>query len=296
MFSDTHFHLLYLCEKGIDAAPILRQLAERGTEFALDIGTKPDDIGRRIAVFQNALDATDSPDIKEKIKKFLAFSMGIWPAKEAIEDRENAVRALERSFRLAARDSLIAHNVAALGECGLDHHWNPSGVDGRGEGDFDKKIISGEAELFEAQLELGRSLGLPVIVHSREAFEGTLSCIDNVGYHRGVIHCFSYDIPEARAFLDRGWHISFSGAITYTKNARLDSMRALVGFVPRDRILIETDAPFLAPVPYRGKPNTPVWVEHVYRFAASCLETTPEALSALVDENAAKLFSRPAGC
>jgi TatD DNase family protein len=287
MFSDTHFHLLYLSEKGIDAAQILVRLAERDTAFALDIGTKPDDIGERIAVFQNALGAIDSPDIQEKIKKFLAFSMGIWPAKEAIEDRENAVRTLERSFRSVAGDS---PRVAALGECGLDHHWNPSGVDGRGEEDFDEKIIAGEAELFEAQLSLARALGLPVVVHSREAFDGTLSCIRNVGYHRGIIHCFSYDIPEARAFLDLGWHISFSGAITYAKKARLDSVRALLAFVPRDRILIETDAPFLAPVPYRGKTNTPVWVEHVYRFAASCLETTPEALSALVDENAQRLL------
>ena len=104
------------------------------------------------------------------------------------------------------------------------------------------------------------------------------------------MHCYSYGIEEARKFLDLGWYISFSGSVTYTKKAKLEEMKALLQFIPEDRILCETDAPYLAPVPCRGQPNTPYLVQHVYEYVAAARKTSPEALSALVDENAKKLF------
>jgi TatD DNase family protein len=290
MFSDTHFHLQYLAEKDEDVAAMLCALAARDTAFALDIGTEVHDIDARLATLGGVLDSIDDPDVAKSITAFLRFSLGIWPHKESIIDRQQRLNALRADFERVRADAPLFSRIVALGECGLDHHWNPSGADKRNADDFDAKIVAGEAELFESLLHLARELTLPVIVHSRDAFDGTLSCISNVGYDCGVIHCYSYGIPEARAFLNRGWYISFSGAITYAKKSQADGVAELVRFVPRDRLLIETDAPYLAPVPHRGKTNTPILVEHVYRCAAGHLGISPEELSLLVDENAKALF------
>jgi len=292
MFSDTHFHLQYLSQKDENVADILLSLALRDTFFALDIGTEAHDFDARLFALQKALDLLPDAKITQKIASFLHFSLGIWPHKDAIIDRENMVNALKSEFLRVHDDAALAARVVALGECGLDHHWNPSGVDKRDSGDFDSRIITGEAELFEQLLCLARELSLPVIVHSRDAFDGTLSCITNAGYDNGIIHCFSYGINEARAFLNRGWYISFSGAITYAKKSQIQDMGDLLRFIPRDRLLIETDAPYLAPVPHRGKTNTPVMVELVYRFAASQLQISPEELSLVIDQNITKLFGK----
>jgi TatD DNase family protein len=290
MFSDTHFHLAHLAERGQNIASLFTALAERGTAFALDIGNKPNDIDTRLSVMRHALDSIDSDKIKSQVKNFLFFAMGIWPSRDAIVDRERAVKMLQDDFLRAKSTDELSTKIAALGECGVDHHWNPSGADNRSQDGFTAKIITGEVELFEAQLSLARSLDLPVIVHSRDAFDSTLSCIANVGYDRGVIHCFSYDIPQARAFLERGWYISFSGSITYVKKQAIDAMQSLLKFVPRDRFLLETDSPFLAPVPERGNINTPILIEHIYAFASELLGTSAEELSALVDANVRNLF------
>ena len=112
----------------------------------------------------------------------------------------------------------------------------------------------------------------------------------NVGYDKVIIHCYSYGIEEVRAFLDRGWYIAFGGAVTYNKKAKLEAVKELLRFVPSDRFLCETDAPYLAPVPLRGTVNTPVNVEHVYNFIAEVRGMSPEELSNLVDENIKMLF------
>ena len=226
-------------------------------------------------------------------RNFMYFSAGIWPDVGAIHDRDNQMKKLKESILAAAESGdqdTLHRKVIAIGECGIDHHWNPSGEDGRCESDFDEQTYRGERELFEAHLELARELALPVIVHSRDGFEDTLDCLKNVGYDNGIIHCYSYGIDEARAFLDRGWYIAFGGAITYNKKAKLEAVKELLRFVPEDRFLCETDAPYLAPVPLRGTVNTPVNVEHVYNFAADVRGVTPEALSATVDDNIKRLF------
>jgi TatD DNase family protein len=287
LFSDTHFHLQHLADGHIDLTQTFLALAARNCAFALDIGTKSDDLPRRISLAEQVFREIEDSQTAEKCRRMLHFSGGIWPAKEAILDRNAQVAALQSHLTVALS---VRRPLCALGECGLDHHWNPAGVDLRSEDDFDSAILRGEAELFEMQLDLARTLELPVIVHSRDAFEGTLGCIKNIGWHRGVIHCFSYGIEEARSFLDLGWRISFSGSITYTKKTRLDDMKRLLAFIPQDRLLLETDAPYLAPVPFRGQVNTPILVEQVYRFAAELLNLEIEALSALIDRNARELF------
>ena len=294
MFSDTHFHFkMMTTERGVNGVEVLTTMAQRFCFFGLDIGTHCDDLAERQACVESAVAGISDSGLAAKAREFMYFSAGIWPDVGAIHDRENQMKKLRESIKAteASSDQDTLHRkVVAVGECGIDHHWNPSGEDGRCESDFDTATYQGERELFEAHLELAREMNLPVIVHSRDGFEDTLDCLKNIGYDNGIIHCYSYGIYEARAFLDRGWYIAFGGAITYNKKAKLEAVKELLRFVPADRFLCETDAPYLAPVPLRGTVNTPVNVEHVYNFAAEVRGTTPDALSNLVDENIKNLF------
>ena len=294
MFSDTHFHFKMMTEeRGVDGVEVLTQLARRDCFFGLDIGTRAGDLqGRQLAVEKCIAGVADAR-LADKARSFMYFSAGIWPDVESIKDRENQVKLLRDSIIAASADpdqDTLNRKIIAVGECGLDHHWNPSGEDGRCEEDFDEQVYRGERELFEAQIELARELKLPVIVHSRDAFEDTLECINNIGYHNGIIHCYSYGIEEARTFLDLGWYIALGGGITYTKQSKLEQMQQLIRFIPSDHLLTETDAPYLAPVPFRGQANTPVLVEHVFNYIAQTRGITVDELNATVDSNIKSLF------
>ena len=294
MFSDTHFHFkMMTTERGIDGTEVLEALAKRDCKFALDIGTRCDDLIEREAVVEKAISQIKNSSYADKARKFMYFSSVFWPDVSEIHDRFNAVKKLEESIQAVNSSSdadILNRKVIAIGEGGLDHHWNPSGADGRTESDFDEKTSEGERELFMMQLELAKKYELPFIVHSRDAFEQSVECIKQTGYHNGIIHCYSYGIEQARVFLDLGWYIAFGGGVTYTKKAKMDDMKKLLQFVPQDRFLCETDAPYLAPVPFRGQTNTPVLIEHVYDFIAQSRSCTKEELSATVDENIKKLF------
>ena len=294
MFSDTHFHFkMMTTERGVNGVEVLSAMAARNCFFGLDIGTHCDDLTERQACVEKSIAGISDSGLAARARSFMYFTAGIWPDLGAIHDRENQMKILRQSIEAAQTDGdqdTLNRRIVAVGECGLDHHWNPSGEDGRCESDFDTETYKGERELFEAQLELAQELKLPVIVHSRDAFEDTLDCLKNVGYDKGIIHCYSYGIEEARAFLDRGWYIAFGGAVTYNKKAKLEAVKELLRFVPSDRFLCETDAPYLAPVPLRGTVNTPVNVEHVYNFIAEVRGMSPEELSNLVDENIKMLF------
>jgi TatD DNase family protein len=275
----------------------------RAYRFVLDIGTKSGDFSSRL---KSAREASGPAGLPE----FLHFSCGLWPDSDTIADRGASLAALESDVvemlnlaRSRAKENSADRAYAALGECGLDRYWNGSaaaeriaalkagemaaGDDGPGTTD-----LAGEEELFGAQLELAKKYSLPVIVHSRDAFDATLGCIRNASYDSGVIHCFSYGKDEARAFLDRGWHISFPGNITWAKKeADRERIASLVRYVPRDRLLLETDAPYLTPAPHRGKTNTPLLIEHTYARAAEILGLDVASLAALVEANARELFT-----
>ena len=294
MFSDTHFHFKMMTEeRGIDGVEALTTMASRDCFFGLDIGTRAGDLqGRQLAV-EKCIAAIADSRLADKARSFMYFTAGIWPDVDSIKDRENQMKILRDSVQSAANDKdqdTLHRRVIAIGECGLDHHWNPSGADSRCEDDFDELLYRGERELFESQIELARELKLPVIVHSRDAYEDTLECIKNIGYDNGIIHCYSYGIDEARTFLDRGWYIALGGGITYTKKSKLEQMEALIRYIPSDRLLTETDAPYLAPVPFRGQANTPVLVEHIFNYLAQVRGLSLENLNQLVDENIKKLF------
>ena len=280
-------------ERGINGVETLTTMASRDCFFGLDIGTRAGDLqGRQLAV-EKCIAAIADSRLADKTRDFMYFTAGIWPDVDSIKDRENQMKILRDSVQSAANDNdqdTLHRRVIAIGECGLDHHWNPSGADGRCEDDFDEQLYRGERELFESQIELARELKLPVIVHSRDAYEDTLECIKNIGYDNGIIHCYSYGIDEARTFLDRGWYIALGGGITYTKKSKLEQMEALIRYIPSDRLLTETDAPYLAPVPFRGQANSPVLVEHVFNYLAQVRGLSLENLNQLVDENIKKLF------
>jgi TatD DNase family protein len=171
--------------------------------------------------------------------------------------------------------------TAAVGETGLDYHYSA-------------KTALAQVQLFERQLALARELGLPVIVHSREAEEDTLRCLrahaaqwSGDPERLGVLHCFTGGAEFADRLLDLGYHISFSGIVTF-RNA--DSLRAVAGRVPPNRLLIETDTPYLAPVPMRGKKNEPAYLRYVAEEIARVREAAVDEVSALTSANAERLF------
>lgn len=286
MFSDTHFHFHHLVdERGLDGKEILGQLVRRNTFFGMDIGTKSDDLSERFMQLEKSISSLPAENQKSA-ENMIFYSAGIWPDVDSIKNRNAEFESLKNQIEnFPKKEKLVA-----IGECGLDHHWNPSGADGRSEDDFDKSVFEGERELFEMQIGLSQKLNLPVVVHSRDAFEETLDVLKNMDAEKGIIHCFSYGKNAARAFLDRGFYIAFGGAVTYTKKSKLDEMKELLRFVPDDRILLETDSPYLAPVPFRGKTNTPVLVEYVYDFIAEARGVSSENLSETVDANIRSLF------
>ena len=298
MYSDTHFHFEHTTvrdnkENKVNGVEILTEMARRKCFFGLDIGTESDDLLLRQQVIDNTIAMMKDTLLADRARKFIYFAAAIWPSVEEIKDRFNSIKTLKEQILQAEKNDdgeTLHRKIIAIGECGLDHHWNPSGVDGRCESDFDQKMFDAERELFEMQLEYAKELNLPVIIHSRDAFQDTLDCIKNVGYDNGIIHCYSYGVEEAKAFLDRGWYISFSGGVTYTKKSKMEAMKELLLLIPEDRILLETDSPYLAPVPLRGQMNTPVNVEHTYKYIAEIRGVEVEKLSDIVDSNVKTLF------
>lgn len=320
MFSDTHFHFSMIknCLQN-SAVNIVKQMVNQNCFFALDIGTKSEDVFSRANEITKTISEL-SENERTFAEKFFFQSAGIWPAKDAIQNRKTEIEKLKKAIvqfeNQKSNDKIASENfsfekklldknpnekksfntnsfpkkICAIGECGCDHHWNPNGADGRNEEDFPPEILFGENELFEMQLSLAKKMQLPIIVHSRDAFFDTLSCIKNAGYDNGIIHCFSYGIDEAKKFLERGWFLSFSGSVTYTKKSRLDDMKKLLCLVPSEQLLCETDAPYLSPVPHRGEVNTPANVSFVYEFVAKMRGVSVETLSKTVDENCKRLF------
>jgi TatD DNase family protein len=171
--------------------------------------------------------------------------------------------------------------VVAIGECGLDYY-------------YDKSDRAAQRERFEAHIEAARATGLPLIVHTRDAEEDTAEILGRAvkqGGVTGVLHCFTGSADLARKALDLGFFISLSGIVTF-KNAR--DLQDTAKQVPLDRLLVETDSPFLAPVPHRGKPCEPAFVADTAAFAAELRGEAPETLAEATTANFFRLFNRAA--
>ncbi len=173
-------------------------------------------------------------------------------------------------------EALTTHDkVVAIGETGLDYYR-----------DLSPRYL--QEQLFREHLELARSLDLPVIVHNRRADRDLLPVLQAVGYRRGVLHCFSSTSEFARQAIDFGLHISFTGSVTYGKNLNEEVLQA----VGLDRVMVETDCPYLTPVPHRGKTNEPAYVRLVAEKLADICDTSLEEVARITTTNAQRLFDR----
>ena len=265
MLFDTHCHLDD-DQLSSDLAGVLRQARASGVGYAVAVAVDAASSQRLCDRFSPKGNLAD-PSKNDPVK--IRATTGIHPnhiAKEPPGAWE-MVEALARSGQ-----------AVALGETGLDRHWNDT--------PFDQQL-----DYFGKHLNLARELDLPVVIHCREAVEDMVSFLRevwaNAGPVRGVMHSFSGDSTFAQVCLDLGLMISFSGVLTY-KNAQ--SLRDVAKGLPRDRILVETDAPYLAPVPKRGKRNEPAYVAFTAMTLAELWGLTLEEVSAITTHNALKLF------
>ena len=197
------------------------------------------------------------------------FSAGIHP------HRAGAYAGRPAEAARLALEAVRARSGVALGEIGLDYHY-----------DFAPRDV--QREVFAAQLDAAVTAGLPVVIHTREASDDTFALLRNAGPGlRSVMHCFTGTRDEARQALELGAVISLAGILTFPK---AESLRDVARFVPEDRLLVETDAPFLAPVPHRGKRNEPAWVAETLAALAAARGTSIEAMSAAVKKTSGMFF------
>jgi len=169
--------------------------------------------------------------------------------------------------------------TVAVGETGLDYHYEHSPRD-------DQK------RWFRHQIELAKRLGKPLVVHTRDADDDTLAILRETRPEQGVIHCFTGGPERARAYLDLGFHISIAGVVTFRNAAELQEAARIV---PLDRLMVETDCPYLAPIPFRGKRNEPAHVRLVAEKIAELKGVPLEEIAARTTENARRFFGLPAG-
>jgi TatD DNase family protein len=196
---------------------------------------------------------------------FIYATVGVHP--------HDAAKATPETF--AAMETLAAETkVLAIGEIGLDYHY-----------DFSPRDV--QREVFVAQLELAARAGKPIVIHTREAWEDTMLVLREHCSGAGIIHCFSGGPAEARQALDLGFCLSFGGVITFPK---AEALREAARMTPEDRLLLETDAPYLAPVPKRGKRNEPAFLVETARRLAEVRGTSPERIAETTTANFERLL------
>ena len=254
--ADSHFHSVAMADRGLDPGAILSDLRAGGAGPMLDVAITPDDVGR-----QRALTGA-VPGV--------FYSCGLHPGSTGRPDWQEALAAVERE--------IAGGTYHAVGETGLDWY--------RMYAPRERQL-----HLFQAHLQLAARHHLPIIVHNRQADADTLQQIRDAHLPTpGVMHCFSSDPEWVDRFVDAGMYISFAGNLTF-RNA--ENLRESVVRVPEDRLLIETDAPFLAPHPFRGRDNHPAMVAHTLVRAAELRGVAPEHLAERTAENLARLLSVP---
>ncbi|MBE6693819.1 MAG: TatD family deoxyribonuclease [Ruminococcaceae bacterium] len=209
-------------------------------------------------------------------RDFMYAAVGIHP-----EDAQNlsldAAAELERLEELiSSEDKLKANKIVAIGEIGFDYYWQP----------VDK---AKQSEFFEGQLALAKKYSLPVIVHDREAHGDSLDTVSKFSDVKGVFHAYSGSIETARELTRRGWYIGLGGAVTFKSAERL---RAVASALPLDRILLETDCPYMSPVPHRGTVNHSALLPCVAEVLSGLYGIDCANLARITEENARRLFDR----
>ena len=215
----------------------------------------------------------ESPDAADRAREIAAAYPGLVWHTAGMHPHEASSYDLARDLpRL--RDHL-ANGAVAIGECGLDYHYDNSPRDV-------------QRTVFQAQLHLAAETGSPVVVHTREAVDDTTAMIREAGEAgvRGVMHCFTGPASLAEVALSAGWYVSFAGVVTFKKWTDDDLIRS----IPDDRVLVESDAPYLAPVPFRGKRNEPAYVARTVAKIAEARGVDAETFGAETVRNVARLF------
>lgn len=236
-----------------DREELLASLKEHGIEWVINIG----------ASLQNC---RNTLQLMEQYP-FIYGAMGVHPSETGELNEENFAW---------LREQCSVDKVVAVGEIGLDYHWNDP-----------KPQI--QKLWFERQLELAREVNLPVIIHSRDAAKDTLDIMHTLHAEEmeGVIHCFSYSKEIAREYLEMGYHFGIGGVITF-QNAK--KLKEAVEYIPMDRILLETDSPYLAPEPHRGSRNSSLNLPYVAQEIAALKGITYEEVVEITAQNAKRLF------
>jgi TatD DNase family protein len=253
MFIDTHAHLTFP-EYKIDLPEVIKSSQEANVEAIINI-----------ALDDEAL--TSSLKIADEYPGYVFNAFGLHPhdASDWTDDIPDKIRKLVKEKK-----------IIAIGETGLDYHYKLS-------------PIEKQKEVFRKFLQLAQELELPAVIHSREASKDTLTIIheENNGKLKGVLHCFGGDMELGRQALDLGLLISFTGNITFPK---ADKVRNAAKEIPLDRIMIETDCPFLAPQAYRGKRNEPAYVVDVAKQIAEVKAISVEDVAMQTTQSAKNLF------
>jgi TatD DNase family protein len=253
LFVDSHAHLADATFDA-DRAEVIQRARVAGAGAVICIG-------------ESLAAAARARVIAAEHPSFIFWTAGIHPhdAASFVPDRDLPL--LEQELRSGAR---------AVGECGLDYH-------------YDNSPRETQREAFAAQLDVAHRLSLPVVVHTRDAEEDTRALICAAGRRGvvGVLHCYTGSHSLARDALDVGWYVSFSGIVTFKKWADDELLR----LIPDDHLLAESDSPYLAPLPYRGKRNEPAWVAFTVDRLAAARRTTSDVLGAHIAANAHRLFS-----
>lgn len=236
-----------------DREVLLDSLRENGIGYVINIGANIETTGNTIK-------------LAEKYS-FVYGAAGVHPSDTDELNEENFMWLKEQCRH---------PKIVAVGEIGLDYYWNEP----------DRKI---QKKWFERQLEMAKEVKLPVVIHSRDAAGDTLDILkaDHAGETGGVIHCFSYTKEMAREYLNMGYYFGIGGVVTF-QNAR--KLKEAVEYIPMEKILLETDSPYLAPVPYRGKRNSSLYLPLIAEEIAAVKGLDYEDVIRITEENAKKLF------
>ena len=267
MFVDSHCHLNF--PELVSQLPAIREaMAQAQVDRALCICT--------------TLEEFDGVHALALAHDHFGSTVGVHPDHEGVQE--------PRVQDLLTRAALP--RVVAIGETGLDYYGMEDRKGGRSIAD-----LEWQRERFRNHIRAARACGKPLIIHTRSASDDTLAILreegeDGAGNQAGgVFHCFTESMQVARAALDLGYYLSFSGIITF-KSAQ--ELRDVVAYVPLDRMLIETDSPYLAPVPFRGKTNSPAYVPHVAHQVAQVRGLAVEAVAEATSRNFEQLFAKAA--
>ena len=263
---DSHFHTQSMLQRGMDVFSLYDRLFDGGFAGGIDIGGTHDDLPKRSDLLK------DYPAI------LLSGAMGPWEAgrsetkpvePEYEYQSAKSISQIESELDIL-KENIIRYKASFIGEIGLDYYWD--------YGTHEKQHL-----LFETQMRWASEMGLRVLIHDRDADADTAEVIRRLGPDRGgVIHCFDGSPIVLEAALEKGYFISFAGNLTYKRNTDL---RQMLRRVPMDRLLLETDSPYLAPVPLRGQSNNPSFIIHTYECAAETLGMNAEDLAIIIKDN-----------